>query len=240
MKKLLIFFVLVLISTPFLYWYLNSELEKIASTQVPVIVVVKTQPKVAVVTQARPIPEVLSATSSSSTKKVVAKVVPKKTVSKAKTTAKPTPKPTPKPAVVTKVSSSTLLEQLVIVETNKERTQRGLKPLSTDTKLAVIARKHSVDMQSKDYFEHESPSGCDPECRIDNAGYEWQSYGENIQWMSGYHLSVQLMAEMIVDGWMNSPGHRVNILNPEFTHVGVGVSAEGDEYYTTSDYSLPG
>lgn len=130
-------------------------------------------------------------------------------------------------------------EQKVIEYTNIERTKEGLASLNADAKLAAIAEKHSADMLANDFFSHTNKSGCDTRCRLDAAQYKWQSYGENIQWMSGYTQTASEAAHKVVDGWLNSAGHRANILNAKFTHVGVGVDMEGTTIYTTADYALP-
>jgi len=148
----------------------------------------------------------------------------------------PTPTPAPTPAPVVSVSA---LEQLVFDGMNAERVKNGLAPLGADTKLASIARAHSVDMLTKNYFSHTNQNGCSTSCRLDAGGYAWKSYGENIHWMSGYNYVLAETAKKIVSDWMNSPGHRANILGTQFTKVGVGISAQGDKYYTTADYSTP-
>jgi uncharacterized protein YkwD len=131
------------------------------------------------------------------------------------------------------------IESEVLRLTNAARADNGLAPLTSDTALANIARAHSVDMLTHNYFSHPDLTGCDGACRMTNAGYSWQAMGENIHMMSGYHLSVTDTAQKIVTDWMNSPGHRANILNSSFTHAGIGIAMEGDTIYTTADYSLP-
>jgi len=94
-------------------------------------------------------------------------------------------------------------------------------------------------MLANDYFEHEDLNGCSSSCRVTNGGYRWQSVGENIYMMSGYKLSPEKAAAMIVDGWMNSPGHRANILGTSFTYSGVGVVSDGESIYATALYAKP-
>ena len=122
---------------------------------------------------------------------------------------------------------------------NTERSKNGLAPLAADTRLAAVARAHSADMLAQNYFEHTNLQGCDPACRLNAAGYAWQSYGENIHWMSGYTMTAADTAAKIVNDWMNSPGHRANILGASFTKVGVGIAIRGTKIDTTADYSLP-
>ncbi len=131
---------------------------------------------------------------------------------------------------------ATQVERSVLTETNAARAQNGLAPLSADSRVATIARAHSADMLAKNYFEHTNLSGCNPGCRLTNGGYVWKSYGENIHWMSGYKLSAADTARKIVNDWMNSPGHRANILG-SFTYAGVGIAVSGDTVYSTTDYT---
>lgn len=153
-------------------------------------------------------------------------------------TPAPTPTPTPQPAPApTNFAAS--VEQFVVEGMNAERVKNGLAPLAVDTKLANIARAHSEDMLANNYFSHTNLNGCNAGCRLNNAGYAWMSYGENIYWMSGYNLSATDTANKIVTGWMNSSGHRANILGSKFTKVGVGVAVQGSKVYTTADYALP-
>lgn len=131
------------------------------------------------------------------------------------------------------------LEQEILKRTNEERDRAGLSKLDSDNKLADIARAHSVDMAEERYFEHVNLEGCDPACRARNAGYNYRSIGENLYMMSGYTLTPAQAAERVVNGWMDSPGHRANILRGTYTHSGVGVAVVGNSIYATSLYSLP-
>ncbi|HUO50169.1 MAG TPA: CAP domain-containing protein [Candidatus Paceibacterota bacterium] len=131
------------------------------------------------------------------------------------------------------------VEQDVFTETNTERRQNGLSALSWNDTLASVARAHSADMLANNYFNHNDLSGCSPSCRVTNAGYVWQAMGENIYMMSGYNLDAQGTADKIVQGWMNSPEHRANILNTSYTQTGVGIAVQGSTVYATSDYAQP-
>lgn len=146
---------------------------------------------------------------------------------------------TPAPAQATPVTSSDYaiqIEQHVLRETNNARAQNGLAALASDPRVAAVARAHSADMIANNYFDHTNRSGCNAGCRLTNAGYVWKSYGENIHWMSGYRLSAEAAAKKIVTDWMNSPGHRANILGA-FTYAGVGIAVRGDTVYSTTDYT---
>ncbi len=142
----------------------------------------------------------------------------------------------PAPQTVASSDFRTQVEQFVLAETNAARNQHGLAPLISDAQAAAVARAHSQDMLTKNYFEHTNMNGCNAGCRLTSAGYAWRTYGENIHWMSGYKLSAQDSAKKIVSDWMNSPGHRANILG-SFTYAGIGIAVSGDKIYSTTDYT---
>lgn len=108
----------------------------------------------------------------------------------------------------------------VITLTNSERTRAGLPPLSADPRLTAAAQGHSADMVARAFYAHTSPDGGEPWHRAAAAGSTHRSVGENI-------ACGQRSAAEVVRGWMNSPGHRANILTPGFTHIGVGFVGGG-------------
>lgn len=111
-------------------------------------------------------------------------------------------------------------EQKVVQLTNQERAKYGLKPLVSDWELARVARYKSDDMRDKNYFSHTSPTYGSPFDMIKNFGITYRSAGENI-------AAGQKTPEEVVQAWMNSSGHRANILNKDFTHIGIGYSKGG-------------
>ncbi|MGD1968392.1 MAG: CAP domain-containing protein [Desulfobacterales bacterium] len=115
-------------------------------------------------------------------------------------------------------------ESEVIDLVNVERDAEGLPPLSTDADLASAARGHSEDMGLQNYFSHTGLDGRTPCDRITDAGYNWNYCGENI-------AAGQPTPEDVIDTWMASPGHRANILNPNFCDIGVGYA-----YVASSTY----
>lgn len=149
--------------------------------------------------------------------------------------AQKTPAPAPAPAgsFVEEVESE--IARLV----GAERAKQGLGALAADAKLGAIARAHSKDMLSKNYFSHTDAEGCGSSCRLEKAGYAWRAVGENIYTMSGYRLSAAETAQKMVDGWMKSGGHRANILKTAFTHQGVGVAVSGSTIYATHVFAQP-
>jgi len=122
------------------------------------------------------------------------------------------------------VSALTASEKKVVDLTNKERTSRGLKPLKVDEELSKVAQDKSRDMKVKGYFDHNSPTYGSPFDMMDAYGIKYMAAGENIA--MGYGTP-----EAVVKAWMNSPGHRANILSDKFTHIGIGFEKEG-QYWT--------
>ncbi|TWV44580.1 CAP domain-containing protein [Streptomyces misionensis] len=110
---------------------------------------------------------------------------------------------------------------------NSERAQAGCQPLTLNPKLTAAAQEHSADMAAHQNMSHTGSDGSDPGTRITRAGYGWSAYGENVAY--GYASADEVMA-----GWMNSPGHRANILNCGFREIGVGLAQPGS--YWTQDF----
>jgi uncharacterized YkwD family protein len=107
------------------------------------------------------------------------------------------------------------VEQTILRLLNQERTQRGLAPLQLDSSLSSVARAKSQDMVSKRYFSHTSPTYGSPAQMLTRFGIRYNLYGENIA-QGGDATRIHAM-------WMASAGHRANMLNAKFTHVGIGV-----------------
>ncbi|MCI1857256.1 MAG: CAP domain-containing protein [Sporolactobacillus sp.] len=119
-------------------------------------------------------------------------------------------------------------EKKVVDLTNAERTKTGLKALKADNgTLSKMARAKSADMRDKNYFDHQSPTYGSPFDMMKQYGITYRSAGENI-------AAGQKTPEEVVNGWMNSPGHRANILNANFTTIGVGYVSGGSygSYWT--------
>jgi uncharacterized protein YkwD len=118
---------------------------------------------------------------------------------------------------------------------NRERSSRGLRAVRLNHKLSVAARAHSRDMVKRGYFDHTSPSGHTMTGRVSAAGYRFRSLGENIAWGSGTFATPR----SIMREWMDSPGHRDNILRAKFREIGIGVvtgtpvGISGGAVYTT-------
>jgi uncharacterized protein YkwD len=99
---------------------------------------------------------------------------------------------------------------------NQFRAANGVPAVSLNAKLTVVAQAHADDMAAKGYFSHTGRDGSNAGQRITRTGYVWQTWGENIA-MGYQDWSAAL------SGWKNSSGHRRNMLNASFKHVGLGV-----------------
>ncbi|MGA4838463.1 CAP domain-containing protein [Streptomyces sp. G45] len=108
----------------------------------------------------------------------------------------------------------------VLALTNGHRAAAGLGPLAPDPRLAAAAQGHSADMVARGFYAHTAPDGSEPWDRAAAAGSTHRRIGENI-------ACGQRSPTEVVTGWMNSPGHRANILKPSFTHLGVGFVGGG-------------
>lgn len=118
-------------------------------------------------------------------------------------------------------------ENEVIKLVNVERAKAGLPALKTNWELSRVARYKSQDMIDKNYFSHTSPTYGSPFDMMKNFGLSYRTAGENI-------AMGQRTPSEVVTAWMNSPGHRANILNASFTEIGVGLAktSNGTPYWT--------
>ena len=121
-------------------------------------------------------------------------------------------------------SAVTDYEAEVIRLVNNIRAENGLSALTTNWQLSRVARYKSQDMHDKGYFSHTSPTYGSPFDMIKSFNISYRTAGENIA--KGYRTP-----QAVVDGWMNSAGHRANILNASFREIGVGYVADGN-YWT--------
>jgi len=126
--------------------------------------------------------------------------------------------------IPTSDSHTLAYEKEVVRLVNIERRANGLADLTHDWQLSRVARYKSQDMKDNGYFSHTSPTYGSPFQMMKSFGISYRSAGENI-------ARGQATPETVVKGWMNSPGHRANILNSSFTHIGVGYVSDG-KYWT--------
>jgi uncharacterized protein YkwD len=132
------------------------------------------------------------------------------------------------------VASSGSPESQVVALTNTQRRAQGCPPLAVNSTLTSLARAHSRDMAARGFFDHVNPDGRSPSDRMIAAGYRYRMAAENI-------AAGQRTPREVVTAWMNSPGHRANILNCSLRQIGVGY-ATGGPYgsYWTQDFGTPG
>ncbi|MGJ9460158.1 CAP domain-containing protein [Oceanobacillus sp. CF4.6] len=114
-------------------------------------------------------------------------------------------------------------EQEVVELTNQERAKQGLSALQIDTELSKVAREKSNDMAVNNYFDHNSPTYGSPFDMMNSFGITYNTAGENI-------AQGQRTPAEVVEAWMNSEGHRANILNGNYTHIGVGYVEQGNHW----------
>jgi uncharacterized protein YkwD len=125
------------------------------------------------------------------------------------------------------------VEAAIVNLTNDIRRRHGLARLLEDGICRDAAQGHSADMLNRNYFSHFDPQGLTVRERLP-ANLAARKWGENIWTGRGYDPSqVRKLAEKIMDSWMRSAGHRENILNPGYTHLGVGVMAKNQEIKAT-------
>jgi uncharacterized protein YkwD len=129
----------------------------------------------------------------------------------------PAPEPKPAPAPTPQPSGLTAEESLMLSLINKERTSRGLQPLQVDMRLVGTARAKANDMAVNNYFDHTSPTLGTPPEQMRAAGITGYSV------LGGENIAFARSVEEAFTNFMNSDGHRQNILHPRYTHVGIGV-----------------
>ena len=127
----------------------------------------------------------------------------------------------------TAASSNLNYEQKVVELVNIERQKNGLSALTLDAKVSNVARTKSKDMATNNYFAHQSPTYGSAGDMLKQFGIQWSAWGENI-------ASGQRTPEAVVTAWMNSEGHRANILSSNFSKIGVGyvTNSNGTPYWT--------
>jgi uncharacterized protein YkwD len=135
---------------------------------------------------------------------------------------------------LTALSAATLAEMAsqVLTLVNAQRSANGLDPLQRASELDRAARSHSEEMAQGDFLGHAGSDGSNPAQRMQAAGYQWYTWAENVA--AGYPS-----AQAVVDAWMNSPGHRTNILSPSFKEIGIALvhrSGTRYGYYWTQDF----
>ena len=132
-------------------------------------------------------------------------------------------------------SYATQIEQMIFNKVNEERAKAGVAPLSYSNTMQKYARIKSEDMGVRKYFSHEDPNGQLITAKMKGDGVSYNAWGENIAYLGGYSGESNI-ANQFMTNWMNSSGHRANILSPNFTSIGVGVYKIGNTYYATQEF----
>jgi uncharacterized YkwD family protein/spore coat assembly protein SafA len=124
---------------------------------------------------------------------------------------------------VPNIDKTKSVENHVLNIVNQERQKQGLKPLQMDWELQRVARVKACDMAQKGYFSHQSPTYGSPFDMMKQFGISYRTAGENI-------AQGQRSPQEVMNAWMNSTGHRANILKSDFTHIGVGHCEQGNHW----------
>jgi uncharacterized protein YkwD len=156
---------------------------------------------------------------------------PNRTTSSAPRPSPSTPASPPSSAAPSRSSGPTESEaEQVVALVNEERADAGCRPVAVDSKLTTAAQLHSEDQAEHQNMSHTGSDGSTLEQRVDRVGYKWHMLGENVAY--GQTTPAQVM-----DAWMNSEGHRENIINCQFDDIGVGAARDSDgRLYWTQDF----
>jgi uncharacterized protein YkwD len=127
------------------------------------------------------------------------------------------------------------MESKILERINRIRKDHGLESLEVEDSLVLVARRYSCRMATEDFFGHTGPAGRSAAERVRDAGLTYTAMGENI----GMSRGVADPVETIVQGWMESEGHRENIVKGGFTQTGIGVWEKGDSFYVTQIFLRP-
>jgi uncharacterized protein YkwD len=124
----------------------------------------------------------------------------------------------------TTASLASIYDNELLTLTNAERQKYNLAPLTLSSQLGQAAQGHADDMANNNYFSHTGLNGSSVSDRVRATGYSYRSVGENI-------AAGQRSPSDVIQGWMNSTGHRANILNSGYTQIGFGYSTQSSNTY---------
>ena len=127
------------------------------------------------------------------------------------------------------------VEQAIYNKVNEERAKAGVPALTYNNTMQKYARIKSKDMGDNNYFSHEDLNGNLITTQMKNDGVSYKAWGENIAYIGG-NVSADALAQQFMTNWMNSSGHRANILSTNFSSIGVGVYKIGNKVYATQDF----
>ena len=127
------------------------------------------------------------------------------------------------------------VEQAIYNKVNEERAKAGVPALTYNNTMQKYARIKSQDMGDNNYFSHEDLNGNLITTQMKNDGVSYKAWGENIAYIGG-NVSADALAQQFMTNWMNSVGHRANILSTNFSSIGVGVYKIGNKVYATQEF----
>lgn len=127
------------------------------------------------------------------------------------------------------------VEQKIFEKVNAERAKAGVSKLSYNKTMEKYARIKSQDMGDRGYFDHKDPQGNLITVKMKNDGVNYKAWGENIAYIGGVS-DADALANQFMTNWMNSQGHRENILSKNFSSIGVGVYKMGNKVYATQEF----
>ena len=127
------------------------------------------------------------------------------------------------------------VEQAIFNKVNEERTKAGVAPLTYNTTMEKYARIKSQDMGDNNYFSHTDLNGNNITTKMKADGVTYKAWGENIAYIGGV-TDPTALANQFMTNWMNSQGHKENILSTKFSSIGVGVYKIGNKVYATQEF----
>ena len=127
------------------------------------------------------------------------------------------------------------VEQAIFNKVNEERAKAGVPALTYNNTMQKYARIKSQDMGDNNYFSHEDLNGNLITTKMKNDGVSYRAWGENIAYIGGVS-DANALANQFMTNWMNSSGHRANILSTNFSSIGVGVYKIGNKVYATQEF----
>ena len=220
---------LVLLVTLFLLWIPTPHRDVSATVINTTALADNKAPEPALVTESINATSAPAEITAAPPKDRVAIIPPPHQATEILTKFKPTTPPTP-------LNLTSLLHS----QTNTAREQNNLSDLTFDARLGDLAKERSEEMINKNYFSHTSLNGCDLRCRFTNSNYETLTWGENLAQSTSYNmLSTQELANMFMESWLRSSGHKDNLLSKKFTHEGIGVAIKGNRVVVTVIFAAP-
>lgn len=143
--------------------------------------------------------------------------------------------PAPQPVAIDNSNYIGDIEQAIFQIVNQRREEAGLTQLSYNANMQYYARIKSKDMGDRGYFNHVNPDGVYMNQIIKADGISYRAWGENIAYIEGL-TDYGALANRFMSNWMNSQGHKDNILSSNFSSIGIGVYKAGDTYYATQEF----